>query len=40
MGGFFGTISKGACIRDLLYFRYYNYNLVTRRVGMDTYDKE
>ncbi|WP_455623143.1 amidophosphoribosyltransferase [Parabacteroides sp.] len=40
MGGFFGTISKGACITDLFYGTDYNSHLGTRRGGMATYDKE
>ena len=34
MGGFFGTISKGACITDLFYGTDYNSHLGTRRGGM------
>ena len=40
MGGFFGTISKGACVTDLFYGTDYNSHLGTRRGGMATYDKE
>ena len=39
MGGFFGTISKSACIRDLFYGTDYNSHLGTRRGGMTTLDK-
>ena len=38
MGGFFGTISKSACIRDLFYGTDYNSHLGTRRGGLATYD--
>lgn len=40
MGGFFGTISKEACITDLFYGTDYNSHLGTRRGGMATFDKE
>ena len=40
MGGFFGTISKGACVTDLFYGTDYNSHLGTHRGGMATYDKE
>lgn len=40
MGGFFGTISKSACIADLFYGTDYNSHLGTRRGGMATYDEE
>lgn len=40
MGGFFGTISKSACVTDLFYGTDYNSHLGTRRGGMATYDKE
>ncbi|MGM9760686.1 MAG: amidophosphoribosyltransferase [Parabacteroides sp.] len=40
MGGFFGTISKSACIADLFYGTDYNSHLGTRRGGMATYDPE
>lgn len=40
MGGFFGTISKSACIVDLFYGTDYNSHLGTRRGGMATYDEE
>ncbi|NDV79523.1 amidophosphoribosyltransferase [Dysgonomonas sp. 511] len=36
MGGFFGTISKSACITDLFYGTDYNSHLGTRRGGMAT----
>ena len=39
MGGFFGTISKSPCIRDLFYGTDYNSHLGTRRGGMTTLDK-
>lgn len=38
MGGFFGTISKSACITDLFYGTDYNSHLGTRRGGIATYD--
>lgn len=40
MGGFFGTISKSACVTDLFYGTDYNSHLGTRRGGMATYDRE
>lgn len=40
MGGFFGTISKEACVTDLFYGTDYNSHLGTRRAGMATFDKE
>ena len=40
MGGFFGTISKKACVTDLFYGTDYNFHLGTRRGGMVTYDKD
>ena len=40
MGGFFGTISKKACVTDLFYGTDYNSHLGTRRGGMVTYDKD
>ena len=40
MGGFFGTISKGACVTDLIYGTDYNSHLGTHRGGMATFDKE
>lgn len=40
MGGFFGTISKSACVTDLFYGTDYNSHLGTRRGGMATYDQE
>ena len=40
MGGFFGTISKGACETDLFYGTDYNSHLGTHRGGMATFDKE
>lgn len=36
MGGFFGTISKSACIKDLFYGTDYNSHLGTRRAGLAT----
>ena len=39
MGGFFGTISKSACIADLFYGTDYNSHLGTRRGGIATYDE-
>lgn len=39
MGGFFGTISKSACIADLFYGTDYNSHLGTRRGGLATYNK-
>lgn len=38
MGGFFGTISKSACITDLFYGTDYNSHLGTRRGGIATFD--
>ena len=38
MGGFFGTISKSACITDLFYGTDYNSHLGTRRGGIATID--
>ncbi len=38
MGGFFGTISKSACINDLFYGTDYNSHLGTRRGGIATLD--
>ena len=40
MGGFFGTISKTACVADLFYGTDYNSHLGTRRGGMATYSEE
>ncbi len=40
MGGFFGTISKSACITDLFYGTDYNSHMGTRRGGLATYDAE
>ncbi len=40
MGGFFGTISKGACKTDLFYGTDYNSHLGTKRAGMATYDAQ
>ncbi len=40
MGGFFGTISKSACVMDLFYGTDYNSHLGTRRGGLVTYDTE
>ncbi|MDU1892072.1 MAG: amidophosphoribosyltransferase [Dysgonomonas sp.] len=37
MGGFFGTISKTACVTDLFYGTDYNSHLGTRRGGMATF---
>ena len=39
MGGFFGTISKSACIAALFYGTDYNSHLGTRRGGIATYDE-
>ncbi|HCC51406.1 MAG TPA: amidophosphoribosyltransferase [Porphyromonadaceae bacterium] len=39
MGGFFGTISKSACITDLFYGTDYNSHLGTRRGGLATFHK-
>jgi len=39
MGGFFGTICKSACIRDLFYGTDYNSHLGTRRGGLATLDR-
>ena len=39
MGGFFGTISKSACIADLFFGTDYNCDLGTRRGGIATYDE-
>ena len=38
MGGFFGVISKSACITDLFYGTDYNSHLGTRRGGLTTFD--
>ncbi|MCD8078971.1 MAG: amidophosphoribosyltransferase [Bacteroides sp.] len=40
MGGFFGTVSKEDCVRDLFYGTDYNSHLGTKRGGMATYDPE
>lgn len=40
MGGFFGTISKTACVTDLFYGTDYNSHLGTRRGGLATYSEE
>ncbi|MCB9017715.1 MAG: amidophosphoribosyltransferase [Paludibacteraceae bacterium] len=40
MGGFFGTISKGRCVRDLFYGTDYNSHLGTKRGGMSTFDSK
>jgi len=39
MGGFFGTISKSSCIKDLFYGTDYNSHLGTRRGGLTTLEK-
>lgn len=39
MGGFFGTVSKTACITDLFYGTDYNSHLGTKRGGLATYDE-
>lgn len=38
MGGFFGTISKKACVTDLFYGTDYHSHLGTRRCGLATFD--
>ncbi len=38
MGGFFGTVSKQSCLKDLFYGTDYNSHLGTRRAGMATYN--
>lgn len=40
MAGFFGTVSKTACVTDLFYGTDYNSHLGTRRSGLATYDQE
>lgn len=40
MGGFFGTVSKGACVTDLFYGTDYNSHLGTKRGGLVTYSTE
>ncbi len=40
MGGFFGTVSKTACVADLFYGTDYNSHLGTRRGGLATYDAD
>jgi amidophosphoribosyltransferase len=40
MGGFFGTISKSACIEDLFYGTDYNSHMGTKRGGLATWTKE
>lgn len=40
MAGFFGTVSKTACVADLFYGTDYNSHLGTRRSGLATYDQE
>lgn len=40
MGGFFGTVSKHACVKDLFYGVDYHSHLGTKRAGMVTYDGE
>ena len=40
MAGFFGTVSKTACVIDLFYGTDYNSHLGTRRSGLATYDQE
>lgn len=40
MGGFFGTISKQDCVKDVFYGTDYHSHLGTRRAGMATYSKE
>ena len=37
MGGFFGTVSKAACVADLFYGTDYNSHMGTKRAGMVTY---
>ena len=37
MGGFFGTVSKTACVTDLFYGTDYNSHMGTKRAGMATY---
>ena len=37
MGGFFGTISKQACINDLFYGTDYNSHMGTKRAGLTTW---
>ena len=38
MGGFFGTVSKHPCVKDLFYGIDYHSHLGTKRAGMVTYD--
>jgi amidophosphoribosyltransferase len=40
MGGFFGTISKSACIDDLFYGTDYNSHMGTKRGGLATWTKD
>ena len=40
MGGFFGTVSKQPCVKDLFYGIDYHSHLGTKRAGMVTYDGE
>ena len=40
MGGFFGTVTRAACITDLFYGTDYNSHLGTKRGGLATYDEE
>lgn len=39
MGGFFGTISRSDCVRELFYGTDYNSHLGTKRGGMATYSR-
>jgi amidophosphoribosyltransferase len=40
MGGFFGTVSKRDCVKDLFYGTDYNSHLGTKRAGLATFSKE
>jgi len=40
MGGFFGTVSKKDCVKDLFYGTDYNSHLGTKRGGLATFSKE
>ena len=40
MGGFFGTVSKHPCVKDLFYGIDYHSHLGTKRAGMVTHDGE
>jgi amidophosphoribosyltransferase len=40
MGGFFGTVSKADCVKDLFYGTDYNSHLGTKRGGLATFSHE